>query len=169
MTIKRGSSTTIKAIQNSIGKTVFAISRIQSYFNDQEDEDGMGDLVFTFSDQTYLTLTGVGDAESIKAFNDPAKIHAPFKVTEDDVCSWKRLDLTDDKERGILIGQKLQAARLEWNTYADLEDRIGACVLHFERAYVTFYETNSDSNRFFVNKPLPIVERPTRMEEINVL
>jgi hypothetical protein len=82
------------------------------------------------------------------------------------VASWKRLDLKDDKNWKNIIGQTLQTAEVEWNIYQDIDDRIVACVLHFDTDFVTFFETNSDTNKFYVNKPLPLVNRQTKIENI---
>jgi|GEM_PF-3176316 hypothetical protein len=166
MTEKRDHISTISAIRNCVGKTVSDVARVQYYFNDQEDNDGFGDLEITFDDKSHLTLTGIGDAESIKADNKKAEIYKTYNVTENDVASWKRLDLKDDKNWKNIIGQTLQTAEVEWNIYQDIDDRIVACVLHFDTDFVTFFETNSDTNKFYVNKPLPLVNRQTKIENI---
>ena len=87
MEISKVNQSTIRAIRSCIGKTVSDIARVQCYFNDHEDEDGFGDLEIKFSDDSYLTLLGIGDAESIKAVNRKAKIPEPFNVADNDVCS----------------------------------------------------------------------------------
>jgi hypothetical protein len=166
MTVTRDYTSTIRAIRNCVGKTVSDVARVQYYFNDQEDNDGFGDLEITFDDNFHLTLTGIGDAESIKADNKKAEIYNTYNVTENDVASWKRLDLKDDKDWKNIIGQTLQTAEVEWNTYQDIDDRIVACVLHFDTDFVTFFETNSDTNKFYVNKPLPAVNSQTKIENI---
>jgi hypothetical protein len=83
---------TIKAIKNCIGKTVSDIARVQYYYNDQEDQDGFGDLEITFSDSSHLTLKGF-DADSIKGENILAEIPKTFKVSDNDIASWKRIDM----------------------------------------------------------------------------
>ncbi len=166
MTITRDHTATIKAIRNCIGKTVSGVTRVQYYFNDQEDEDGLGDLEITFSDNFYLTLMGLGDAESIQADNNNAIIYETFNVTENDVASWKRLDLTSEQDWKKLIGQKLKTAEVEWNLHQDNDNRIVACILHFDSDFVTFYETGSDANKFYVNETLSVVDRQTKIEII---
>lgn len=166
MTITRDHPATINAITNCISKTVSDVARVQYYFNDKEDDDGLGNLEITFSDNSYLTLTGTGDAESIKAYNNNAIIYETFNVTENDVASWKRLDLKNEQDWKKLIGQKLQTAEVEWNIYQDIDNRIVACVMHFDTDFVTFYETGSDACKFYVNKTLPAVDRQTRVEII---
>lgn len=159
-------SATIEAIRNCIGKSVLGISRIQYYFNDEENQDGFGDLEISVSDDLFLTLTRHGDAESIKAKNIRATTYESFYVNEVDVASWKRLDLTSEQEWRNLIGQKLKSAEVEWNLYETIEDRITACVLHFEKDFLTFYETGSDETKFYLNTELPLVNIPTRTEVI---
>ena len=78
MAIIRDYPATIRAINNCFGKIVSDITRVQSYFNNEEDTDGFGDLEFKFMDNSYLTLTGLGDAESIVAYNDKIKIPKPY-------------------------------------------------------------------------------------------
>lgn len=166
MTTSRDYSATIKAISNVIGKTVSDVARVQYYFNNLEDDDGFGNLEITFSDNSYLTLMGFGDAESIKAQNHKAIIYETFNVNENDVASWKRIDLKNVQDWKKLIGQKLQNAEVEWNLYKDNDNRIVACVLRFNTDFVTFYETGSDTNKFYVNKTLPTADRQTRIERI---
>lgn len=166
MKLTRDYPATIKAIKNCIGKTVSDVARVQYYFNDQEDDDGFGDLEITFDDNSFLTLTGIGDAESIKVNNKKAEIHKTYNVTDNDVASWKRLDLKNDQDWKKIIGQTLQTAEAEWFPYPDIDDRLVACVLHFENDFVSFYETGSDANKFYVNHPLPSVDRKTRIEKI---
>jgi hypothetical protein len=98
MTSKIEYSQTIKSIKNCIGKRVSDVARIQYYFNDQEDSDGFGNLEITFADNSFLTLKGVGDAESIMADNKKGEVYETFNVTDKDIISWRRLDLKNDKE-----------------------------------------------------------------------
>lgn len=166
MTITRDHSATIKAIKDCIGKTVSGVARVKYYFNEQEDDDGFGNLEITFSDNSYLTLMGLGDAESIQADNNKAIIYETYNVTDNDVASWKRIDLKSDLDWKQIIGQKLHTAELEWNIYNEIENRVTACVLHFDTDFVTFYETSSDANKFYVNKKLPVVSGQTKIEII---
>ncbi len=166
MTITNNNTGTIKAIKNCIGKVVSEVARVQYYFNDQEDDEDFGDLEIKFTDNTYLTLTGIGDAESIKAENKEAEIYDAYNVTDNDVASWKRLDLKADREWNKIIGQILKTAEVEWNIYENNEDKITACILKFETDFVSFYETNSDNNRFYVNQPIPKFDGHTRTDRI---
>lgn len=166
MTNKRDNLATLIAIKNCIGKTVLDISRVQSYFNDIEDSDGFGDLEFHFTDNSFLTLTGIGDAESIKATNEKAHIPEIFNVTDKDFCSWKRLNLKSDTNWNSIIEQTLNSAEIEWKINNDLDNRIGACVLHFDSDFITFFEKGSDNNKFYINIKLPTVDRATKLEKI---
>jgi len=166
MTITRDYLATIKAIKNCIGKTVSGVARVQSFFNDQEDNDGFGDLEITFNDRFFLTLSGIGDAQSIKADNKKAEVYQTYNVTDDDVVSWKRLGFKDNKDWKKIIVQILHKAEVEWFLNPDTDDRLVACVLHFENDFVSFYETGSDANKFYINQPLATVDRQTRIEEI---
>jgi hypothetical protein len=157
-------SATLLVIKNCIGKTVSDIARIQYYYNDREDLDGFGDLEITFIDNSFLTLTGLGDAESIKAISEKADIPKMFNVTDNDVASWKRIDLKGDKEWKKIIGQNLQNAEIIWNIHKELDlETLISCVLFFYRDFITFYETGSDSAKFFVNRPLPLLDNETRI------
>ena len=167
MTITKDNPATINTIKDCIGKTVLDIFRIQSYFNDKEDTDGFGDLEISFNDNSNLTLTGVGDAESIRADNKKADVPEPFKVTDHDVCSWERIDLKKIEEWKKLIGQTLQTAEVEWNIYENQDDRLIGCILRFETDFITFYETGSDANKFFVNELIPSLGKATKIEKLN--
>lgn len=166
MTNKRDNLATFTAIKNCIGKTVLDISRVQSYFNDIEDSDGFGDLEFHFTDNSFLTLTGIGDAESIKATNGKANIPETFNVTNNDVCSWKRLNLKSDTNWNRIIAQTLNSAEIEWNINNAGDNRIGACVLQLDSDFITFFETGSDNNKFYINIKLPTMDRATKLEKI---
>jgi hypothetical protein len=166
MAIRKDHQGTFNAIKTCLGKTVCGIGRIQSYFNGNENEDGFGDLEIRFEDNSFLTLTGMGDADSIKAVNESAIIPEPFRVNENQFIFWKRIDLKSEWDWMKIIGQKLHNAEVEWNIYTNIENNITACVLYFDSDFVTFYETGSDANKFFVNKKLPEVEVQTRREII---
>lgn len=165
MTITRNYSATIEAITNCIGKTVLDVARVQYYFNNQES-DGFGNLEITFSDNSYLTLMGLGDAESIQADNKKAEIYQTFNVTDNHIASWKRLRLNEDLNWKKIIGQTLKTAEVEWLSYQNVEDKLIACVLYFDIDYFIFYETGSDSNKFYVNQSLPLLNRQKRTEKI---
>ena len=124
----------------------------------------MGDLEFTFNDGLFLTLKGVGDAESIKAENIKAEIYKSIELTDHSFCSWRQLDLTFDMSWSKLIGQTLIACELEWNVDKGVEDRLTACILYFTSDFVIFYSDESDNNIFSINKPLPIIDREIRKE-----
>lgn len=166
MTIAKDSRATIQAIKNCIGKTVSDIARVQSYFNDHENNEGFGDLEFTFTDSSHLTLKGFGDSESIYADNKKAEIYKTFKVTDTDISTCKLLDLKEDLAWNKIVGQTLQKAEVEWSKYDHIDDRLSACILRFDNDFVIFYETNSDTTKFYLNKPLPAVNKPTRIESI---
>ena len=152
------------AIKNCIGKTLLSVSRIQSYYNDKEDKESMGDLEFTFNDGLFLTLKGAGDAESIKAENTKGEIYESFQVTDHSVCSWRLLDLTSDVLWSRLIGQTLRSGEVEWYMDKGVEDRLTACILYFTSDFLIFYSDESDNNIFSVNVTLPFVDRETRRE-----
>lgn len=164
MNIEKVNLATISAIRSCIGKNVSSIARIQYYFNNVEDDDGYGDLEIIYNDSSYLTLSGIGDAESIKAHNQKAIIPETFHVTENDIASWKRIDLSKNEDWLKVIGQTLNKANVIWNTYNHTEGKLTACVLFFENDYISFYETNSDTNKFYINKPVPSTEAQTRIE-----
>lgn len=166
MIIKKEHPATIIAFRNCIAKVVSDISRVQYYFNDQEDEDGLGDLQIKFTDNSYLTLSGIGDAESIKAVNEKAKIYETFEVSDNNVASWKLLCLSDHQDWKKIIGQKLQKVEVEWIIYEPNENNISACILYFDTDYISFYGTNSDTTNFSVNVPLPEINVETRIEVI---
>jgi hypothetical protein len=166
MTSKIEYSQTINSIKNCIGKRVSDVARIQYYFNDEEDSDGFGNLEITFADNSFLTLKGVGDAESIMADNKKAEVYEAFNVTDTDIASWKRLDLKGHKEWQKIIGQTLENVELEWFLYITTYDRLAACTLYFNTDDVTFFETGSDANEFYVNKPLKVVDRKKRTEKL---
>ena len=109
---------------------------------------------------------GIGDAQSIKADNKKAEVYQTYNVTDDDVVSWKRLGFKDNKDWKKIIVQILHKAEVEWFLNPDTDDRLVACVLHFENDFVSFYETGSDANKFYINQPLATVDRQTRIEEI---
>ncbi len=157
---------TIKSIQNCIGKTVMEIARVQTYLNDQEDEDGFGDLEIKFVDNLYLSLVGNGDAETIKADNKKVTEPKSFNVSERDIISWRRVILNEEESWQKIIGQTLYSVEIELKKYRNIGDQITACSMHFNTDFVTFYETNSDSNKFFVNKTLPKVKGQKRIEII---
>ncbi len=162
--IIRDYPSTINAIKNCIGKTVSGLSIGMYYYNNEVDDEYSGNLEISFSDNSYLTLMGLGDAESIKADNNKGITFDTFNVTENDVLSWKWNDLKNEKEWKMLIGQKLQKAELVWNKYQDNENRLGACVLYFEIDFVAFCETGSDTNKFYINKKLPECNGATEIE-----
>lgn len=166
MTIKKDYSATINAFRNCIGKVVSDISRVQTFINDQEDEDGFGDLQIQFTDNSYLTLTGIGDAESINANNEKAKIYEPYDITDNRVIIWKLLSLTDHQDWKKIIGQKLEKVEVEWIIHPNGENNIDACVLYFEIDFISFYETHSDANEVHVNVPLSKFHLETRIEII---
>ncbi len=166
MIIKKDNPATINAFRNCIAKVVSDISRAQYYFNDQEDKDGLGDLQIKFTDNSYLTLSGIGDAESIKAVNEKAKIYEAFEVSDNNVASWKLLCLSDHQDWKKIIGQKLQKVEVEWIIYEPNENNISACILYFDTDYISFYGTNSDTTNFSVNVPLPEINVETRIEVI---
>lgn len=131
-----------------------------------EDNDGFGDLEITFAGDLHLTLKGGGDADSMMAENVKADIPKSFHVTDDDIASWKRMDLKEDQNWRKLIGQKLRSADVEWDTYSDVPTFISACILHFDTDHLTFYITGKDANKFFLNQPLPLVDRQTKLERV---
>ena len=168
MTIIRDYSSTINAIKNCIGKTVFGLAYGMYYFNDETDDECSCNLEISFSDNSYLTLMGLGDGESIKADNHKGITFNTFNVTEYDVLSWKWTDLMNEKEWQMLIGQKLQKVDLVCNKYQDGEKRLSACVLYFDNDFVTYYEIGFDTTRFHLNKKLPDNKGESEIEIINV-
>ena len=166
MSIKIDPQATIQAIRNCIGKVVVDIVRVQYFYNDMEDNDGFGDLEITFVGDFHLTLIGGGDADSMMAENVKADIPKTFRLSDDDIASWKSLDLKEDQNWRKLIGQTLRSAEVEWNTYSNVPTFLSACVLHFDTDYLTFYKTETDANKFFLNQPLPGVDRPIKLEKV---
>jgi len=143
-------------IQNSIGKTVHNIVRVQTFFNDEEDADGFGDLELTFTDNTNLTLLGVGNADSIAVSNCKITTPKTYNVTENDIVSWKRIGMNDAKYWKSIIGLTLRFVEVKKSSDSfSVRESLTACVLNFDSNFITFYETMSDSTKFFVNKPLP--------------
>jgi len=166
MTIIRDNPATLTAIKNCIGKTISDISRVQYYFNEKENEEGDGILEFSFNDNSYLTLTELGDGESMLAYNEKANIpDTSFNVTDKDVCSWKRLDLKEDRDWKKIIGQTLQATEIIWDKN-NFGDSLVACILHFDSDFVTFYATYSDDTKFLINERPSWVDKDTRIEKI---
>jgi len=166
MTKTKDCTETIKSIQNCIGKTVLGVARVQTYLNDQEDEDGVGDLEIKFVDNSFLSLTGKGDAETIKADNKKLTEPKSFNVSETEIISWRRVELNEEESWKKIIGQTLHSVEIELKKYRNIGDQITACSMQFNTDFVTFYETNSDMNKFFVNKALPKVEGQKRIEII---
>ena len=161
----RDDQATITAIKNCIDKTVSDVSRIQYYFNDREDSDGFGNLEFHFTDSSFLTLAGIGDAESIEAVNEKANLPKTFNLTDDNVCSWKRLNLKDDPNWNKIIYQTLKFAEIEYTIFRG-DNRISACILHFDTDFITFFETGSDSNKFYINEQLPKVDKKIKLDKV---
>ena len=161
-TNQRNNSETIAAIKNCIGKIVDDVSRVQYFFNDKENSEGIGDLEFTFSDKHILSLLGIGDAESIKAINVKIDIPIAYNPTDNDVCSWKRIDLKKDKDWNKIVGQTLRKVEVVYY----LNNYIIACLLHFDDDYILFYETGSDENRFVINERPEWVDKETEIKEL---
>ncbi|TAL62234.1 MAG: hypothetical protein EPN85_03090 [Bacteroidetes bacterium] len=158
---------TVKAIANCIGKTVSGIARVQFYYDNREDTDGMGDLEFTFDDNSYLTLSGLGDAESIKASNKNADIPDSLPITGQN-SYWKKIDMKDDIDWEKIMGQTLQSAEIEWDIFHGQKGNPLSCVLHFNTDFVTFNLTSADANEFFVNKAFSVANGETRIEKIKI-
>ena len=135
-------------LRSCIGKELLEINRVQFYFNDIEQCDGDGDLEFLFADNSYLSLTGSGDAESILAKNDSVIVPETFEVADYRVCSWQKHNLNEENRWNKLIGQKI--------IYIDIikiwKELIIGCIIQFEIDNVIFYETESNTNRFIINE-----------------
>ena len=166
MTIAKDTSATLEAIKICIGKTIAGISRVQYFFNETEDKDGFGDLEITFTDNSFLTLSGAGDDVSIRATNKRSDIAESLKVADNNVCSWKRLDLNDDVKWKTMISQTLKSAEVKWNPTEKQDEKLVACILKFDKDFISFYETGWDSNKFFINTAPSIVDEETRSEKI---
>jgi len=153
---------TLGAIRRSMDKTILDISRIQSYFNGIEDLDGLGDLEFIFTDNSLLSLTGMGNAESVEATNSLVRLPETFNVSNNDICSWKRLNIKNDQTWKKIIGQTIQSAEVIWK----YKEYPIAFILRFHSDFLLFYETESDATHFLFN------ERPTWVDlktEIEIL
>ena len=148
------SQTTLNALINCLGKTVLDVSRVQYYFDEKEYIDGFGDLEFTFTDNTHLSISGVGDAETIKALNDKLVVPEPFNVTDINVASWRRLDLKREIAWNKLIGQKIQYIEIIWKW----DKYIKGCIIYLNIDFLIFYETESDTNKCHIN------ERPSWLD-----
>ena len=158
--MKKDYPDTINALKNCIGKTIKNLTRIQSYFNDNEDDDGFGDLELMFTDNSYLTLSGEGDATSIRANNTIAKVPKTFNVTDNDICSWKRIELKEQKWLKM-ANQKLESVEVEWES-----ESLVACKLNLQNDFITFFENGSDANKFFINEPLIDIGNKTTIEKL---
>jgi hypothetical protein len=156
-----------QAIENCFGKTVSGISRIQNFFNNIEDRDGLGDLLIHFDTDCFLRLQNYGDAESIMAENSQGEVPESFYVFEEDFISFKLINMNDNNDWKKLMGQKLLQANIEWLKHPDNSKSLIAVVLYFDKDYISFYHGNSDSTEFYVNKPLPkmnaTIQTETRM------
>ena len=166
MSITREPQATIRAIRNCIGKVVIDVARVQYFYNDMEDNEGYGDLEIIFARDFHLTLSGGRNPDSMTAENLKADIPSSFHVSDDDIASWKRLGLKEDQDWKKLVGQTLRYADVEWDTYSNAPTFISACVLHFDTDYLTFYVTGTDANKFFLNQPLPSVDKPIKLERV---
>jgi hypothetical protein len=144
----------ITAIKNCIGMSIFNIARVQSFFNDKENEDGFGDLEIVFKDNLYLTLSGIGDGESIKAENKEADIPIGFDISDSLFISWKLLDMKQNEKWKEMIGQTLIAIELFYHKNQISDDTLISCILYFNKDFINFYRTCSDDNKFFFNERL---------------
>jgi hypothetical protein len=69
-----------------------------------------------------------------------------------------------DPDWGKIIGQTLKSGEVEWDIH--FNESITACIVHFDTDYLSFYGTGTDANKFYINKPLPLSERPSRIQKI---
>jgi hypothetical protein len=158
---------TLNALLNCFKKTILDVNRVQSYFNDEENIDGHGDLEFIFEDNSYLTLSGVGDAESIRATNDKAIVHEPLEVSDQDICSWQKHNMKIETLWNKLIGQKVQRIEIIWNNYGNNKCLKG-CIIHLDIDIIQFYETESDTNHFYINESLEWINSNIQLERIEI-
>ena len=165
MTINTNS---VSAIKNCIGKSVFNITRIQSFINDKENEHEFGDLEIIFEDNSYLTLTGIGGGESIKAENKEANIPIAFDISDSKIISWRYLDMKLSYGWKEIIGQTLQSIELFWGMNQFSEGTLTGCILNFDKDFVSFYRVCSDVNRCFINERLFSENDQIRIERINL-
>src|ERR1017187_2349935 len=127
MAIIKNFPATVTAIKNCIGKSVLNIARVQSFINDEENTDGFGDLEIIFKDNSYLTLSGIGDGESIRAVNKVANIPIAFDISDTKIVSWKRLDMKQNEGWKEIIEQTLLSIELFWHTTQFSDDTLISC------------------------------------------
>ena len=114
----------LKAFKGFIGKTVMAMSHCKYYYNDKPDSEADGDLEIKFIDGSVLTLSILGDGESIVAKAEPMSIPESFEVNDNNTCSWRRILLNNEPAWRDVVGTKLINIESMIDHWKDLKQKV---------------------------------------------
>ena len=149
----------LKAFKNYIGKTVMEISHCKYFYNDEPDSEADGDLEARFDDGSVLTLSILGDGESMVAKAEPMNIPDSFIIDDNSTCSWRRILLNEEPVWKDVVGAKLTDIEAMIDHWIDLKQKIlSGCRLSFSNGHFIVFCNAGDNARFMIND-LSLVEK----------
>jgi len=149
----------LKAFKIFIGKSVCAVSHCQYFYNGKPDSEADGDLELKFDDESILTLSILGDGETMIAKAEPMNIPDSFTIEDNNKCSWKRISLNNKTKWKDIIGVNLVSIESMVDHWIDQRQKVlSGCKLTFSNGYYIVFCNAGDNARFTIND-LSLVEK----------